>query len=312
MITTKAFSATFVTNTPMDLSKIENISCPLCQNQRSVQKHRIHSWHIVQCTNCHFIYVNPRLAKSELLKIYSSNYFDNKEVGYYHYTEAKPLRKENFQKWVHDALPFFNDTTSTKALDVGCAAGYCLEVFNELQWKPYGIELDKKLAASLRQNGFTIFDDPLIELATTEKFNFISLFDVIEHLTELPENMLKLHSMLNEDGITVLVTPNYGSWQRKLFKTKWFQFKPIEHINYFDRKSLQKLANETGFEIVTMKTSGQFCDIPFLANRLRTYHFHFLLPLFNFLVKLFGFKNKHFYVDTASLYVILKKKKAFG
>jgi 2-polyprenyl-3-methyl-5-hydroxy-6-metoxy-1,4-benzoquinol methylase len=309
MITTQTDTTHLVSTSSMDLSKIENISCPLCQNNGSNQKHRIGSWQIVQCAKCELIYVNPRLEKRELLKIYSSNYFDNREVGYYHYTENKPLRKENFQKWVHDALPFFSNTPSIKALDIGCAAGYCLEVFDELRWKPYGIELDKDLAAALRKNSFTIFDEPLNRLDISEKFHFISLFDVIEHLADLRENMQMLQSLLREDGIIVLVTPNYGSWQRKLFGTKWFQFKPIEHINYFDRKSLQKLAKENSFDIVTIKNSGQFCDIAFLENRLKKYRFQFLLPLFYFLVKIFGLRHKHFYVDTASLYVILRKKK---
>src|SRR5829696_1189491 len=95
-----------VTKHSMDLSKIETISCPLCKNTGCYQKHDINSWKIVQCNNCSFTYVNPRLEKSELLKIYSSNYFNNKEVGYYHYTDNKQLRKENFQKWVVDALPY--------------------------------------------------------------------------------------------------------------------------------------------------------------------------------------------------------------
>jgi len=292
----------------MDLSKTEIISCPLCENDSSHQKHKIGSWKIIQCDQCEFVFVNPRLEKSELLKIYSSNYFDNKEVGYSHYTENKTLRKENFQKWVSDAIPFIKHNSSLQALDVGCAAGYCLEVFRQLNWKPFGIELDKELAVSLGGNGYSIFDEPLIQLKTNEKFSFISLFDVIEHLTDLKENMAMLHTLLEDDGVVVLVTPNYGSWQRKLFKKKWFQFKPIEHINYFSRQSINKLATENGFQVVYSKRSGQFCDIAFLENRLKKYHFHFFLPFFYTVIKLFGLKRKHFYVDTASLYVILKKK----
>jgi 2-polyprenyl-3-methyl-5-hydroxy-6-metoxy-1,4-benzoquinol methylase len=292
----------------MDLSKKESVPCPLCNYDRSHQKHRIQSWRIVQCKNCEFIYVNPRLQKSELLKVYVSNYFNNKKVGYCHYTENKELRKKNFQKWIKDALPYFEKHTSIKALDVGCAAGYCLEVFQEYDWKPYGIELDGKWANALRQNGFTIFDKPLIQFDAAEKFNLISLFDVIEHLTDLQKNMSILHSLLEDSGVVVLVTPNYQSWQRKIFRNRWFQFKPIEHINYFSSKTLQKLATENGFEVVCSKRSGQFCDSSFLEDRLRKYNFKFILPLFYPIVKLLKLQQKSFYIDTASLYVILKKK----
>ena len=295
----------------LDLPKRENISCPLCKEDKSHQKYQIKSWTIVQCTRCQFVYVNPRLQKEELLKIYTSNYFNNRQVGYYRYTESKKLRKKNFQKWITDTLPYFEQHASVKALDVGCAAGYCLEVFQEQQWKAYGVELDKDFVYNLQQKGFTIFNTPLTQLNTTEKFDLISLFDVVEHLTDLQENMAILRSLLKDSGVIVFITPNYESWQRKLFQKKWFQFKPVEHISYFSKKTLQRLANDNGFEIAYSKASGQFCDMFFLGNRLKKYGFHFLHPLFRITVKLFNLQNKSFYVDTASLYVILKKKQPY-
>ena len=292
----------------MDLSKTEQINCPLCEKDDFHLQCRVGSWKVVQCKHCQFVYVNPRLQKQELLKIYKSNYFDNQEFGYYHYTENKALRKKNFSKWVSDALAFLPSQKGIKAMDIGCATGYCLEVFNENGWKPYGIELDKGIAQELREKGFCVFDTPLIQLKTTEKFNFISIFDVIEHLTDLSENAGILHSLLTDDGIVVLVTPNYESWQRKLFRKKWFQFKPIEHINYFARNTLHKFAADNGFEVICCKKSGQFCDISFLENRLKKYGFQSLLPAFHLVINLFRLKRKYFYVDTASLYVVLKKK----
>lgn len=307
MTATSAFPKRSSADYSMDLSKVENIDCPVCAAAGYQQKHALGRWRIVECNNCSFVYVNPRLQKSELLKIYSSNYFDNREFGYYHYTENKELRKKNFQKWISDALPFFKSHQPSKALDIGCAAGYCLEVFQQHSWQPYGIELDKVLASELRMKGFQIFDTPLVQLQTNERFDLISLFDVLEHLTDLDYNMRKMHSLLKEDGVLVLVTPDYGSWQRKLFRRKWFQFKPLEHINYFTLSTLQKLATNNGFQIISSKRSGQFCDTSFLENRLKKYNFRFLLPVFHFVLRLFNQKRKHFYVDTASVYAVLKK-----
>lgn len=294
--------------TSMNLSQTEKINCPLCQESGSRLRYRVRNWSIVACNHCDFVYVNPRLQRTELLKLYSENYFDNKEIGYYHYTEDKRLRKANFEKWVRDSLPFLETSVNTKALDVGCAAGYCLDVFRQLNWTSYGIELDKLLAAGLRSAGHFVFDEPLITLNTSEKFGFISLFDVIEHLTDLPANMAVLHQLLDDDGIVVLVTPNYNSWQRKLFKKKWFQFKPIEHINYFTLASLTKLAEGAGFKVVHTKASGQFCDVHFLENRLKKYGFGAALAPLHFFTRILGLRNRYFYTDTASLYVVLQKK----
>lgn len=294
----------------IDLTKREAICCPVCFSNNKRAKYSIQTWKIVECTNCRFVYVNPRLEKKELLKLYESDYFDNQLVGYFHYTEGKELRKKNFRKWVTDASTFLPRQNRIKALDVGCAAGYCLEVFQEQEWQPHGIELDHALAHALRQKGFMVFDSPLLQSKHIGKYGLITMFDVIEHLTDLHENVSILHQLLEDDGIVVLVTPNFDSWQRRLFRKKWFQLKPVEHINYFTRETLGKLVEANGFEIVTTRHSGQFCNTAFLENRLKKYRLQPLLPFLRFAQKVLGNKERFFYVDTASLYVVMKKASA--
>ena len=291
----------------MDLSKREYINCPLCQANHPQNKYKIDSWNIVKCKNCDFIYVNPRLEKNELLNIYSSNYFDNDTVGYVHYRESRELRTKNFRRWVDDALPYYNVAVPCNALDIGCAAGYCLEVFKSKDWNAFGVELDREYADLLKQSGNRIYNAPLLDISFEERYDIITMFDVIEHLADLQENFAKLHSILNDNGSIVMITPDYNSLQRKLLGKKWFQFKPIEHINYFSLAAIEKLAAKTGFKVVAHKKAGQYSDIAFLADRLRKYKFGAFLPLFRLIVKIAGLENKHLYVDTASLYLVLKK-----
>ncbi|MBB1282928.1 class I SAM-dependent methyltransferase [Flavisolibacter sp. BT320] len=292
----------------IDLTKREAIECPICTGQHTKLVYIVRSWKIVKCEDCQFVYVNPRLIKDELLKLYVSDYFDNQLFGYFHYTEGRDFRKRNFQKWVKDALPYIAQTKKIKALDIGCASGYCLEVFQEKGWYAHGVELDHTLAKELRQKGFTVYDSPLLQLGNIGKFNIVTMFDVIEHLTDLHENVSILNQLVEDNGIVVLVTPNYSSWQRLLFQKRWFQFKPVEHINYFTIHSLRKLVEANGFKIIKSKRSGQFCNTDFLANRISKYRFGFLLPLLRVAQKLLGKKHHYFYVDTASLYVVLQKK----
>lgn len=292
----------------MDLANKEPVNCPLCNRNDYRQKYRIDSWAIVKCHHCDFVYVNPRLQKKELLKIYKNNYFDNANVGYFHYKENKELRQKNFQKWIDDAASFMTPGENFNALDIGCAAGYCLEVFKDRHWNPFGIELNTEYASQLQQNGYKIYDSPFLDIRFEEKYSIITLFDVVEHLTDLQEHFIKLHSILDNNGVIILITPDYNSLQRKLLGKKWFQFKPIEHINYFSLATFKKLINSAGFKIVNSKKAGQYSNTDFLTDRLKKYKFGFLIPLFNFLVKLLALKNKNLYIDTASLYVVLKKK----
>jgi 2-polyprenyl-3-methyl-5-hydroxy-6-metoxy-1,4-benzoquinol methylase len=292
----------------IDMSNTEEVFCPLCNCDSSQKKHLVGLWFIVKCRNCCFVFVNPRLQKKELFNIYSSNYFNSREIGYHDYNKNRALRKKNFRKWINDALIYLSQKENVRALDVGCATGYCLEIFHEKKWHPFGIELDKTLAQNLRGRGFNIDDAPLLQTTLKGKFSVITLFDVVEHLTDLQENFKVLNDILENNGIIIIVTPNYNSFQRKLFGNKWFQFKPLEHINYFTFNTLKKLATAAGFEVVAKKNSGQYADIDFLLNRLFKYGLKSIAPIIRFVFRFFNLNNKNFYVDTASLYVILRKK----
>lgn len=291
----------------MNLSNKVYINCPICAAKENSELYTIDSWKIVGCQRCKFVYVNPRLETKELLNLYNSNYFNNTEFGYKHYTEDKELRKKNFRKWINDALPYLRSIENNAALDIGCATGYCLEIFKEKNWTPYGIDLDTQIANDLTQKGYHVYNTPLVETDFKNTFSIITLFDVAEHLTDLHENFKKLHSILDKDGIVVMITPNYNSFQRKIFGKKWFQFKPIEHINYFTLDTIAQLVEPLGFKIILHKNAGQFCDYSFLENRLQNYRFKLFIPILKAFSKIFNLKEKAIYTDTASLYLILKK-----
>ena len=294
----------------MNLSDTESIDCPVCAHNSFTVKYRIRQWKIVQCNACAFVYVNPRLKKIHLFSLYKDHYFDNKLFGYYHYTENKELRKKNFAKWLADAAAFIPSNKNIYALDIGCATGYCLELMRQKGWKPEGIELDPGIAQEVAAQGYKVYDKPFLENQYGKQYSVITLFDVVEHLTDLPEHFQKLHDILEADGCVIIVTPDYDSTQRKLFGRKWFQFKPLEHINYFTLETLSGLAEKAGFTVVKQLASGQFCDRKFLENRLRKYRLTVLTPLLHIYTKWVYGKKEYFYVDTASRYVVLQKKQS--
>ena len=292
----------------MDLTKKETINCPLCSADLFRKKYEIKSWNIVKCTKCGLVYVNPRLQKNELINIYTENYFDNDAVGYLHYKDISELRTKNFQKWVADATSYFQAPVSCRALDIGCAAGYCLDVFKAMGWDACGVEVNKAYASQLKQDGYKVYNAPLLEINFNERYDIITLFDVVEHLTDLREHFSKLGSILSDNGIIVIITPDFNSLQRRIFGKKWFQFKPVEHINYFNLHTLKNLVESSGLKIIRHKKGGQYSNMAFLQNRLQRYGFGKTLPIFHFITKLFKLNNRDLYVDTASLYVVLKKK----
>ena len=47
-------------NTWKDSIALESVNCPLCGCASSTPAHRENGFQVVRCTDCRFIYVNPR------------------------------------------------------------------------------------------------------------------------------------------------------------------------------------------------------------------------------------------------------------
>ncbi|MEI8059497.1 MAG: class I SAM-dependent methyltransferase [Ferruginibacter sp.] len=286
----------------------KSYSCTKCNQDNAGLLFVKQGYNIVKCRNCGFVYVNPRVLNEQLGIIYQQNYFTNNDYGYSGYEQEKALRVKNFEKWIGKSEKFINGDIPVRALDIGCAAGYCLEVMQGKGWHVEGLELDEKMCSELKAKGFSAHHKLLENFETDQKYSLITLFDVIEHIPDVDAAFQQLYKITNENGIVVMVTPDYNSIQRKIMRKKWFQYKPVEHIQYFTKDSISSFAERNNFKAIYISVCGQYADVNFLINRLRYYHFSSTAFLISGVLRLLNIKNRFFYIDTGSLFVVFKKK----
>lgn len=75
----------------------------------------------------------------------------------------------------------------------------------------------------------------------------ITLFHVLEHLTEPRSVLTQLHRKLRPGGLLVIEVPNWGSHLRRLRGLRW-QFVLDHHVNHFTAASLTSLVEKIGFK----------------------------------------------------------------
>jgi 2-polyprenyl-3-methyl-5-hydroxy-6-metoxy-1,4-benzoquinol methylase len=214
---------------------------------------------------------------------------------------------KTFRAWYKEIAGCLKTTGGT-ALDIGCAAGYFLQILQEMGWQAEGIELEREMRGTVSDKGFTVYDTPLEFFEPRKKYSLITLFDVFEHLPNLHRNIEKLTSILDAQGSIALVTPDFNSFQRKVFSRRWFQYKPREHIQYFTLETLRRAVTGHGLKIVHHSSCGQYADTTFLYNRLKRYGFTPMADVFNLCVSLLRLGNKSWYADTGSMLAVLQKK----
>jgi hypothetical protein len=56
-----------------------------------------------------------------------------------------------------------------------------------------------------------------------------------------------VYSLLKDDGVIVLATPNYGGFWRRAMGKRWFGFAHPEHVVLFDFNTMRTLLEKAGF-----------------------------------------------------------------
>jgi len=146
-----------------------------------------------------------------------------------------------------------------RVLDIGCAAGYALAALLKQGWSGVGIEVNHSTSEYARQKLGVPVLSSLDELSATEQFDVILMSHVIEHIVD-PSGLLKsVGAYLRPGGVLYIKAPNYGSRQvRYLKRGSWLAFIPLQHIWYFNSRSLRRLLRQNGYECVAVKSRNFF------------------------------------------------------
>lgn len=156
---------------------------------------------------------------------------------------------------------------SSKVLDIGCASGYMGEYLSkEKNCDVFGIEPNFKSFEIAKDKGYKIILNKNIEEALkgeelkNEKFDYIILADVLEHVVS-PEKVLDgIKRFLKDDGRIIISLPNVAHYSVRLslffgkFDMKETGVMDKTHLHFYTLKSAKKLLEN--FEIEKIRPRG--------------------------------------------------------
>ena len=230
--------------------------CPVCNSSPLQTVHVKKGYHIGKCDSCHLFLVRNPPTKQALQELYS---FD---AGYHKEFETNPeLQKERLSIAEKDYAIIaeqINQPSSGNLLDVGCSTGFFLRVARERGWRCKGVELSKDTASIASEKyGLEVFQGELANQQFEEgEFEVITLWDVIEHLEDPLTELKNIRHILAKEGIIVFRTPNADGLFPALslrianWVGHWPHATPPGHLFQFSKRSIRKLLDEGGFEIV--------------------------------------------------------------
>ncbi len=140
-----------------------------------------------------------------------------------------------------------------RLLDVGCGSGAYAVSVQRLGWQVEGVEPDARATMLARQEGVTVYQSRIEDVDLSDKmYDVITLWHTLEHIP-LPVPVLrKLRSLLKNDGLLIVETPNIFGWGAKLMGEFWFHWDLPRHQLHFSPKSLQHALELGGFRLIHM------------------------------------------------------------
>ena len=227
---------------------MENVSCNLCGADNTqvmfyVRDRNVRgssSFKIVKCKDCGLVYLNPRPDNEEIRNCYPPWYHSR--------AQAKTVNLEKTWIWgipwekamKKKAEPILRYKKKGAILDIGCGDGSLLRYMKDLGWQAFGVDFNERSSRYAREVlGLNVFSGRLEEIDYKANFfDVIILFHVLEHLPDPSETLKRVRSLLKKNGFLLIEVPNFGSFEARLFKSKWNGISAPLHLYHFTPKTL--------------------------------------------------------------------------
>lgn len=212
---------------------------------------------IVRCRRCSMVFADPQPDHQALLEAYRS-------VEDPQYLEETAGRTATFTRSLTGISEFLNPPG--RLLDVGCYTGEFLRQALSAGWAVTGIELSRWAAGHARKWA-SVFECELTDLPLSGgPFDVISMWDVVEHVRTPTDLLTGAHRLLRPGGLLALSTHMLDSLPARLLGRR-YPFLMGMHLCHFTRRTLRRLLDESGFQVMSIRAHVRFVRLHYFLDR---------------------------------------------
>ena len=242
---------------------------------------------MVRCRDCGLVRLDPQPDDAVLASIYDAAYFIGSEDEVLR-AEANAVKRDTAKLQLSDIAACKFEIAPEKPprmLEVGCGLGNFMVEARNAGFDVYGIDVSGSAVASANQVlGEERARAGGLEEAGFEEgsFDVVVLADVIEHVRDPARFVAHIRRLVKPDGLVFVATPSLDSLSARLMGRHWMEFK-LEHLFYFDRRTLQRLLEEGGFEAVTFTPGRKVLSLGYVIGHFKRYPVAVFTPMMRFL-----------------------------
>lgn len=240
--------------------------CLVCQSPESSLVYELPRFSIRACDACRQVYLHPLPSEAEIRALFSRLYTTGEDImpelrGYYGFCFDD--RPENplvqlYEQWL---AALERHRSPGRLLDIGCGTGLFLVVAQRRGWTATGIDdCDDATRHAIERFGCDVRTGDFETLELSERFDAVTMWDVIEHARRPVELLGAVRRVLAPGGVVALATPNQrnllGLLGSLLYQVSARRLTaPLErlyvdqHFLYFTPRTLARVLARAGFDV---------------------------------------------------------------
>jgi 2-polyprenyl-3-methyl-5-hydroxy-6-metoxy-1,4-benzoquinol methylase len=240
----------------------ETRSCPICSSQEMNGTFELYddrygypgSFQLVTCSQCGHKVLDGDFTPELLSRLYT-DYYPRSTFDLDHYKPSPKVK--GFISWLNGErrLAYSWVPKNVRVLDIGCGFGESLGYHTSRGCDVYGVEADENIRRVADKFGFKVhvgLFDP--DLYKANFFDYVTMDQVIEHVTDPVSTMKGVARVLKQEGIAILSTPNANGWGARLFGRRWINWHAPYHLQHFSLMSMPAAARKAGLSVKKVKT----------------------------------------------------------
>ena len=235
------------------------MSCPVCLNPVTAPalvgtdflfESTSKTFTLYSCEACRCLFLHPMPDSREIERFYPADYWWNARRS----GGLKKLESVYRKLALRDHIAFITKAAGNRSvdvLDVGCGSGTLLGLLKHRGFRVTGLDFSAEAAAIAKaENGVDVAVGSLEEAHfPAESFDVVTLFHVMEHVTNPRLVLAQVSRVLKPNGVAILQVPNIESWQFKIFGARWYGLDIPRHVIDYSRNSMLKLLADSGFVV---------------------------------------------------------------
>lgn len=238
--------------------------CSICNNTHI----KLEYVGILKCQKCGHVFSDLYLKDKEFFKIYNKDYFFGGE--YHNYLADKKILQKNFKSRLKILQTFIKPTRHKHLLEIGSAYGFFLDIAKDKFITLQGIDITKDGTLYAREElKLNVINNSFLKTDFgNKKYDVVCMWDTVEHLEQPHLYFEKLSNHMAAGALIAITTGDIGSLNARIRKDKWRLIRTPTHIHFFSKKTMTRMLNKYGFDVIYNHYCGFYRSIDFIAYRM--------------------------------------------